>query len=100
MEAATIGMIIGLKTVVVFGAFLVILYFAVLLCRVNVPGSRFLLGGGVAILVAKLLGAAIFDVGRVALWPSLFLEAVGTIAAAYGFARLARDTIASHLNRK
>jgi len=93
MEASTIGMIMGAKALIVFGAFLTILRFTALLSRAKVPGSRFLLAGGIAILLGNVVGAGVFDVGTLALWPSLFLEAMGAIAAAYGFARVTRGTL-------
>jgi hypothetical protein len=93
MEASTIGTFVTLKALIVFGAFVVILYFAVLLYRAKVSGSRFLLAGGIAILVGRLIGTAIFDFGTVALWLSLALETIGAIFAAYGFARVTGATI-------
>ena len=93
MAASTIGMLFGLKSLVVFGAFLVMLFFAVLLYRANVPGSRWLVAGGAAILLGTVLGANAYSLGGIALWPSYLLDVIGAVAAAYGFARVARATI-------
>jgi hypothetical protein len=93
MTSATIGMIMGLKALVVFSAFASTLYFAALLWRAKVSGARFILSGGTAIVAGILLGGASYSLGGLAYWPSLVLEAVGAVVAAYGFALVTRATI-------
>lgn len=93
MSSTAFGAIVALKAFVVFGAFLTILYFAVLLARAQIPGSRLLLAGGTAVLVGYVASASVYYVGHVVLWLSLALDAAGAVVAAYGFAKVARAVI-------
>lgn len=100
MTALTIGMISSVKGLIVLCAFLTILYFAVMLCQAKVPGSRFLLAGGVAVLVGSVAHAGVWNLGLIALWLAWFLDSIGALAAAYGFARVTRATITQYQRRQ
>lgn len=99
MSSTAFGAIVASKAFIVFGAFLVILYFAVVLFRAHVPGSRLLLVGGVTVLVGFFASAGAYYLGNVALWLSWALDAAGAIAAAYGFGKMARAMVSALSNR-
>ena len=100
MAPSTLGAIMGLEALIVFCSFLAVLYFAVLLNKAKVPGSRFLLAGGVAVLLGSASSAGAFYFGATLLWLGWVLNTIGAIAAAYGFSRITRITIANHLSRQ
>lgn len=93
MESSTLGLLVGLKGLVIFAAFVSVIYFAGLLYRRRVDGSVLLLSGGISILVGYAVGLTFFTFGYLSLLASLAFESIGAGVAAYGFSRIARATI-------
>lgn len=76
-------------------AFIVVVYYAILLYRRRVNGSRAIVGGCVAVLAGDGLRAIGFLGGETGwLWSAgALVAAFGFAVAAFGFARLARAAI-------